>query len=68
MVRGTLGLFGLTFLPAAIWLAWRGLERYWPQSLLLLVVGGVFLRLAFTRDEDSWVALIDDLDGPQERQ
>jgi hypothetical protein len=31
------------------------------QGVVLVVVSIVFLRLAFTRKEDSWISTVDDL-------
>jgi hypothetical protein len=44
-----------------LWFAWRDIGRYWGEALALLVVGGVFLRIGISRDEDSWIAAIDEL-------
>ena len=61
VLRASLVTFGLMFLPAAFWFAHRGLSKYWPQSLVLFVISVAFLRLGFSRRENSWIALMDDL-------
>jgi hypothetical protein len=50
--------FGALFLPLAIWFAWK---RYWGQALAVGFVAVVFLRTGLSRDEDSWIAAIDEL-------
>jgi hypothetical protein len=64
IVRGALVTFGVLFLPMGLWFAWRDIGRYWGEALALLVVGGVFLRIGISRDEDSWIAAIDELGAP----
>ncbi len=64
VLRAALVSFGLMFLPLAIWFAYANFHRYWLNALALFVVAVAFLRWGFSRDEDSWVSAIDDLDGP----
>ena len=61
LLRSTLAVFGIFFLPFAIWFVYRDWVRNWPQSLILVVVSIWFLRLAFTKDDDSWISAVDDL-------
>ncbi|MDB4877238.1 MAG: hypothetical protein JWM41_3684 [Gemmatimonadetes bacterium] len=58
LVRGALVTFGVLFLPLALWFAWR---RFWGQAVALLLVSAAFLKLGLSRDEDSWLAAIDEL-------
>ena len=62
LLRATLVMFGLLFLPMAFWFAHRGFSRYWLESGALLVVGLGFLRLGLSRKDNSWLSLIDDLE------
>jgi hypothetical protein len=62
LLRATLVMFGLLFLPMAVWFAHRGFSRYWLESTALLVIGLVFLRLGLSKKDNSWLALIDDLE------
>ena len=62
LLRATLVMFGLLFLPMAAWFAHRGFSRYWLEATALLVVGLVFLRLGLSKKDNSWIALIDDLE------
>jgi hypothetical protein len=64
VLRSALVLFGVLFLPMAAWFAYVNWHRYWRDSLALLIIGIVFLRLGLSRNEDSWISTIDDL-GPQ---
>jgi hypothetical protein len=59
LVRGTLALLGILFLPLAIWFACDKRHRYWMESAGLFVAGVTFLWAAFKRDS----ALLDALDG-----
>ena len=61
LLRSALVLFGVLFLPMAVWFAYASWHRYWLDSLALLIIGVVFLRLGLSRDEDSWMSTIDDL-------
>lgn len=49
LVRSTLALFGVLFLPLAIWFAHSNWRRYWFHSAGLALVGAVFLWLALGR-------------------
>lgn len=62
LLRATLVTFGLLFLPMSAWFAHRGFSRYWLESIALLLIGLMFLRLGLSRRENSWIALIDDLE------
>ncbi|HEY4131550.1 MAG TPA: hypothetical protein VGM50_13105 [Gemmatimonadaceae bacterium] len=64
VLRAALVIFGVLFLPMACWFAYVDFRRYWINSLALFIIGIAFLRWGLTRDEDSWVSAIDDLDGP----
>ena len=59
LVRSTLAVFGVVFVPMAIWFAHR---RHWLEALVLAIVSVLFLRWAFDRSEDSLLTAIDDLD------
>lgn len=61
LLRAALVCFGLLFLPAAAWFAHRGITQYWLQVIVLAAVGVAFLRLGLSKNENSWVALLDDL-------
>ncbi|HEY4305821.1 MAG TPA: hypothetical protein VGM82_15215 [Gemmatimonadaceae bacterium] len=62
LLRATLVMFGFLFLPMAVWFAYRGFSRYWLESLALLMVGLLFLRLGLSKKDNSWLSLIDDLE------
>lgn len=62
LLRATLVLFGLLFLPMAAWFAHRGFSRYWIEATALVIIGLMFLRLGSSRKDNSWLALIDDLE------
>lgn len=64
VVRSTLALFGILFLPLAVWFAYVNWRRYWGDALVLLSTGLIFLRLATTRDESSWISALDDVGEP----
>jgi hypothetical protein len=59
ILRGSLILFGVLFVPFATMLL---LGHRWAQAVVLFGVSAWFLKLGFTKREDSWMALIDDLD------
>lgn len=59
IVRGTLALLGILFLPLAIWFALDAKHRYVRHSAGLFVAACVSLYGAFKRD--SFVAPLDDL-------
>lgn len=61
MLRSALVAFGLLFLPMAILFAYKSWERYWLRSSILLVVSILFLWFGLSRNENSWVTMIDDL-------
>ena len=61
ILRSALVLFGLLFLPMAFWFAYANFRRYWIDATALFVIAVVFLRWGLTRNEDSWMATIDDL-------
>jgi hypothetical protein len=65
LLRATLVMFGVLFLPMAVWFAHRGLSRYWLEASALLVIGLVFLRLGLSKKDNSWMSLIDDLEHPK---
>lgn len=64
LVRSTLAVLGIAFLPLGVWFVYANWRLYWAQSLVLLSVGLIFLRFATTREEGSWITMLDDLDGP----
>jgi hypothetical protein len=63
MLRSALVVFGLLFLPMSILFAYKDWERYWIRSSILFVVSMVFLWWGLSRNENSWVTMIDDLDA-----
>lgn len=64
LVRSTLAVLGIAFLPLGVWFVYANWRLYWGQSLVLLSVGLIFLRFATTREEGSWITMLDDLEGP----
>ena len=64
LVRSTLALLGVAFLPLAVWFVYANWRLYWGESLVLFSVGLIFLHFATTREEGSWITMLDDLDGP----
>ena len=67
LLRATLVMFGLLFLPMAGWFAHRGFSRYWLEATALVVVGILFLRLGLSKKDNSWLRLIDDLDSSRRK-
>ena len=67
VLRSALVMFGLLFLPMAILFAYKSWERYWLRSVVLFVVSIVFLWLGLSRNEHSWVTMVDDLDAGDRR-
>jgi hypothetical protein len=67
LLRATLVMFGLLFLPMAVWFAHRGFSRYWLEAITLFLIGLMFLRLGLSKRDNSWVALIDDLERSRNR-
>jgi hypothetical protein len=63
LLRATLVMFGLLFLPMAIWFAHKGFAHYWLETTALVVIGILFLRLGLSKKDNSWLALIDDLES-----
>ena len=63
LLRATLVMFGLLFLPMAGWFVHRGFARYWLEASALTIVGLVFLRLGLSKKDNSWLSLIDDLES-----
>ena len=66
LLRSTLAVCGVVFLPIAVWFChnWIVRPNEWRQAVqgvVLVVVSIVFLRLAFTRKEGSWISTVDDL-------
>jgi hypothetical protein len=59
LVRSTLALLGVLFVPLGIWFLRDGKHRYWDQSAALFVGAIVCFYFAFRRD--SW--LMTALDG-----
>lgn len=62
VLRSALVVFGLLFLPMAILFAYKSWTRYWGRATVLFVVSLAFLWLGLSRNENSWVTMIDDLD------
>lgn len=67
VLRGSLVVFGLLFLPMAILFAYKSWSRYWGRALVLCLVSIVFLWLGLSRNEHSWVTMVDDLDAGDRR-
>jgi hypothetical protein len=63
VLRSALVLFGLLFLPMACWFAYSNFHRYWPDALALFIIAVAFFKWGLTRNEDSWMSAIDDLDS-----
>jgi len=63
LLRATLVMFGLLFLPMAVWFAHRGFSRYWLEASALAIIGLMFLRLGLSKKDNSWLSLIDDLES-----
>lgn len=61
MVRSTLALLGVLFLPFGIWMLWQDPRRNWLNAVLLLVVSVVALYFSLDRRGDSWVSRFDDM-------
>lgn len=65
VVRTTLVVVGIIFLPMAIWFFWK---MYWGRAMAILVLSAISLRLGLTRDTDSWMSMIDELGAPSHKQ
>ena len=63
LLRSALVTFGVLFLPMACWFAYVDVRRYWIDALALVATSLAFLKWGLTRDEGSWIAAIDELDG-----
>ena len=66
LLRSTLAICGVVFLPISVWFLhnWFRHRDQWGQGLrgiVLIIVSIAFLRVAFTRKEDSWISAVDDL-------
>lgn len=60
LVRSTLALLGVLFVPLAIWFAvGKGRERHWLEVGGLLVAAVICFVLAFRRSE--WMDALDDI-------
>lgn len=64
IVRGSLTLLAVLFLPIAAWFARSSLRKYWVSVLALVAVSAFFFWLAADRRPDSWLASIDESGGP----
>jgi len=64
VVRGALVTFGAIFAPLAVWFAWK---RFWIDAVVLGVIAGWFLKTGLSRDDNSWIAAIDELDRDSKR-
>ena len=62
VLRSALVVFGIMFLPMSIWFAYVNWRRNWGNALALLSISMLFLRMGLSRDENSWIASIDELD------
>jgi len=58
-VRSALAVFGVVFIPTAIWFFHR---RHWAEAVVLTGVSILFLRWSFDRSDESLLTAIDDLD------
>lgn len=63
IVRSTLALLGVLFLPLAVWFAHAGWTRWWPRVVGLAVFGVLFLLAAVDRRDRSLLGILDDLGG-----
>jgi len=59
LVRSSLAVFGVIFVPIAIMFVVRG---HWLEAFVLAVISVLLLRWAFDRREESWLKSIDDLE------
>lgn len=64
VLRTALVVVGIIFLPTAIWFFWKA---YWGSAIAVLVVAAISLKLGLTRDEDSWMSIIDELGVPRHK-
>jgi hypothetical protein len=67
VLRTALVSFGLMFLPMAILFAYKNWSRYWGRVVVLGAVSIAFLWLGLSRNERSWVTMVDDLDAGDRR-
>jgi hypothetical protein len=65
VVRTTLVVFGIIFLPMAIWFFWK---MYWGSGIAVGVLSAISLKLGLARDADSWMSMIDELGVPPHEQ
>lgn len=63
IVRSSLALFGIMFLPLTVWFGFGRRHHYWNESIGLFVAAAFFLYLAVKRDS-ALLAAIDDLEAP----
>lgn len=63
IVRSTLAIAGVLFLPLSIWFAHASWSRFWPRATGLFIFSLLFLWLALDRRADGPLAAIDDLSG-----
>lgn len=68
VLRSSLVLFGILFLPISIWFAYANWRRNWGNALALFSISLLFLRLGLSRDENSWITTIDEMDSPGREQ
>ena len=68
MLRGALVSLGGLFLPLAVWFSYVNLHRYWGDVLGLLVVSFAFLKIGLSRDDDGFMAAIDELGAGRARK
>lgn len=62
LVRATLTLFGVLFLPLGIWFARDPRHRYLTESIALLIMAAVCFYYGFRRDT-KLMELLEGLDG-----
>jgi hypothetical protein len=65
VLRTILVVFGIIFLPMAIWFFWK---MYWGSGIAVFVLSAISLKLGLTRDADSWMSMIDELGAPSDKQ
>jgi hypothetical protein len=64
LVRSTLAVFGVIFLPAGAWMLYVSPGTRWPEALVLLSLSALAIRFAVARDS-ALLAAVDRLGGDE---